>query len=143
MKNKMNLTFLAILVVSVVSALVLLLHPAPFSTEMPIYSALIGVVGFGGFLSLYIFARTNFSYVLYHAKFVAAGSATVIELDSGLTTIHLGIKAPAKKITVDLQELPKTTLFFGRWEVYSDKSSGYEFWHDHTLFGGNWYYILH
>ena len=140
MKNKMNLTFLGILAFSMISALILILNAV---SSMPFYVALIGVMGFGGFLALFIFARADFRYVVYHTNAISSGPATLVELDSGLKTIYLGIKAPAHSITVDLQDIPVTTLFFGRWRMYGDKGSSILLWQDLPIFGGRWYYTKH
>ncbi|HCQ31120.1 TPA: hypothetical protein DIU27_01890 [Candidatus Collierbacteria bacterium] len=141
MKSKINLTFLAILAFSVISTLILTLNT--ISSGVPIYGAIAGVVAFGGFLYLFIFSRADFRYVVYHTNAKVSGPATLVELDSGLTTIYLGIRTPAQSITVDLQAIPKSALYFGRWEVYGEKDSKLVLWHDHTLFGGGWYYTQH
>jgi len=134
-KNKMNLTFLGILAFSMISALILILNAV---SSMPFYVALIGVMGFGGFLALFIFARADFRYVVYHTNAISSGPVMVVKIDDILNVLF-----GHQILVLDLSKTPVSTLFFGRWRVYGDKRSSIQIWQDLPIFGGRWYYTKH
>lgn len=93
---------------------------------------------------LYFFASFDFNHVQKHTKgWTSSGSAEIEKMGS-MDIVYLGLQSVrAKKIVVNLQEIPPKTKFLGRWTVYTSEYQNVtiELWHDHYAFGSRWYYI--
>ncbi|HBC45205.1 TPA: hypothetical protein DCZ81_03500, partial [Candidatus Collierbacteria bacterium] len=93
---------------------------------------------------MYAFASFDFQYIQKQAKpWISVGSAeTITTTYSHLIKFWLGVQSSdVKEVIVNLKNLPRTSYFLGRWTVYLRESDRLELWHDHAMFGDQWYYI--
>lgn len=91
---------------------------------------------------VYGFANASFGHVMKRVtNWNNYGNANLVNHEAG-NKGSLGVQVgPTGTHIVYLEDLPHTTLFYGRWTVYRSDALSIEIWHDHFMFGGNWYYI--
>lgn len=132
---------MAVVIICLVPLLVLILNPSFFFPTPAYYAA-----GFTTTMAVWLFAFANFDFVHVqkHIKgWTSSGSAQIEKMGS-MDLVYLGPQSVrAKKIVVNLQEMSPKTKFLGRWTVYTSEYQNVtiELWHDHYIFGSQWYYI--
>ena len=129
---------IAVLVVAAIYIYFLYTPVTPFVVSLYVMAAF--CIGLN--VWLYLFANSDFEYIQKRATNKRnAGKATATQLDQ-FTSFQLGSRSSGNvTVVLNINELPKVNLFYGRWTVYHSELNRLELWHDHSLFGGSWYFI--
>ena len=100
---------------------------------------IIGVLTVIAYLWLFVFSTLDIKFVRKHTHgWTASGKATVWSTEVEYVDFKLDSFMHVKTF---LSVRPKKSRFMGRWTVYSLEEKGFELWHDHFIFGGQWYYF--
>lgn len=140
-KNEQNIRIAAtyFFITPPILLLLLVLNPASYFPVIGYYAA--GATMLGG-MYLYVFTSFGFRYIYEHAKpYISYGSAQP-EKTSGVTVLALGPQTGGgRKVLVHPEVFSVSTHFLGRWTVYLSEKDKLVLWHDHPIFGGEWYFI--